>query len=638
MMKVMRKLLAATSSLALFAASALAQGLPAARPNTAINTYDLVRDFSAACDGSTDDTAAIRAWLNKAAAGVMLTAPAGTCLFSSPVSTPGGTGYSIKGAGQVATTFQYNGSAGSTAETATAGAAWSAADTSITLSATDSGWIAANVGYNISVWDYTTASAPFFVGYVQGINGTTVNLKTPYAVFASSGSADSLRFSVDLVTLNLANQTGINGGQISDFRIRSTNALTGGYGLTINQAHFLALTNVTLDGTDGSSGNGNLCGGIWANGGGVTATNVNAYSRQDGCADGILVNGEGGSTALFTIVSGRIGGGKTSSVISGFLNGVHLAGNFGGFRCDTANIANNDGGILIDQSVQAVANREWDEGSTCAIDNNRNYGIKINDSGDGGPADIAGWIASTQQGPGIDLEQGSGKVVLRGENIYNNCGDGVYLNNSNFLVTADPATAIYNNGASLDSYCTTWQGSNTSAGWGVRSTVTNASSNIYATMTGNLKGAMTTSNGNQAVAGFGVTNGEPAFFNVYSPSGQDARVKYGTALNAILWTTGKAGTGDYCIGDAGNGGTCAIDIASGGSMTLGEGTTNVLTVKGVAALSAFTVSTLPTCNSGAHGEIARVTDATGPTYGGTLTGGGSVEILALCNGSSWLAH
>ena len=571
----MKRLMASTCLVA-WAPCAFAQGVPAGPPFFALNAYDLARDFGAKCDGSNDDTAAIQRWLNKAAAGVLLTAPAGTCLFSSPVSTPGGTGYAIKGAGQLATTFQYNGAGGSTAETATAGAAWSASDTSITLSAPDSGWIAANVGYNISVWDYTTAAAPFFVGYVQGINGTTVNLKTPYAVFASSGSADSLRFSVDLFTLNIANQTGINGGQISDFRIRSTNALTGGYGLTINQAHFLALTNVTLDGTDGSSGNGNLCGGIWANGGGVTATNVNAYSRQDGCADGALVNGEGGSTALFTIVSGRIGGGKTSNVISGFRNGVHLAGNFGGFRCDTANIANNDGGILIDQSVQAVANREWDEGSTCALDNNRDYGVKINDSGDGGPADIAGWIASTQQGPGIDLEQGSGKVVLRGENIYNNCGDGVYLNNSNFLVVADPTTMIYNNGASLDSYCTTWQGSNSSAGWGLRSTVSNASSNMYATFTGNLKGAMTTSNGNQAVAGFGVTNSEPAFFNVYSPSGQDARVKYGTALNAILWNTGKDGPGAYCIGDATNGGTCALHVAAGGNVTLGEAATNTL--------------------------------------------------------------
>lgn len=52
----------------------------------------------------------------------------------------------------------------------------------------------------------------------------------------------------------------------------------------------------------------------------------------------------------------------------------------------------------------------------------------------------------------------------------------------------------------------------------------------------------------------------------------------------------------------------------------------------------YSVSTLPTCNSGASGTMAYVTDALTPTYGAALTGGSSTRILALCNGANWTAH
>lgn len=54
-------------------------------------------------------------------------------------------------------------------------------------------------------------------------------------------------------------------------------------------------------------------------------------------------------------------------------------------------------------------------------------------------------------------------------------------------------------------------------------------------------------------------------------------------------------------------------------------------------LKVYTVSTLPTPASGT-GWLAAVSDATSPTYGGALTGGGSTFALALWNGSAWRAH
>lgn len=53
------------------------------------------------------------------------------------------------------------------------------------------------------------------------------------------------------------------------------------------------------------------------------------------------------------------------------------------------------------------------------------------------------------------------------------------------------------------------------------------------------------------------------------------------------------------------------------------------------SLAVYTVSTLPT---GHTGDQAAVSDATGPTFLGTLTGGGSVFTPVVYNGSAWVAH
>jgi len=52
-------------------------------------------------------------------------------------------------------------------------------------------------------------------------------------------------------------------------------------------------------------------------------------------------------------------------------------------------------------------------------------------------------------------------------------------------------------------------------------------------------------------------------------------------------------------------------------------------------LKSYTVATLPEGNAG---DIAYVTDATSPTYLGTLTGGGSVVCPVFYNGTAWVSH
>ena len=54
-------------------------------------------------------------------------------------------------------------------------------------------------------------------------------------------------------------------------------------------------------------------------------------------------------------------------------------------------------------------------------------------------------------------------------------------------------------------------------------------------------------------------------------------------------------------------------------------------------LGTYTVATLPACTGFAQ-AIATVTDASAPTYNGTLTGSGTVKIPVFCNGATWSAH
>ncbi|RBP18319.1 pectate lyase-like protein [Roseiarcus fermentans] len=77
-------------------------------------TFNLKEDFGAACDGATDDTTQIQNWLAKAASGVRLVFPAGTCLFSSTLAAPTASNYSISGAGSAASVLKYTGASTAT--------------------------------------------------------------------------------------------------------------------------------------------------------------------------------------------------------------------------------------------------------------------------------------------------------------------------------------------------------------------------------------------------------------------------------------------------------------------------------------------------------------------------------------------
>ncbi|MDR3407930.1 MAG: hypothetical protein P4L68_05480 [Methylovirgula sp.] len=73
---------------------------------------------------------------------------------------------------------------------------------------------------------------------------------------------------------------------------------------------------------------------------------------------------------------------------------------------------------------------------------------------------------------------------------------------------------------------------------------------------------------------------------------------------------------------------------------LGVGTTTPqcsVDVNGLIRTASYTVTTLPAASSSLTGARAYVTDASSPTFLGTLTGGGSTKCPVFCDGSVWRA-
>lgn len=100
-----------------------------------------------------------------------------------------------------------------------------------------------------------------------------------------------------------------------------------------------------------------------------------------------------------------------------------------------------------------------------------------------------------------------------------------------------------------------------------------------------------------------------------------------------LTITGSQGTG------SGVGGDIIFQVAPAGAAATTQNTLatalRVYNTKTVAVGAAYTVATLPA--AGTQGRRAWVTDATLPTFLGTLTGGGAVVCPVFDNGTAWVS-
>jgi hypothetical protein len=143
----------------------------------------------------------------------------------------------------------------------------------------------------------------------------------------------------------------------------------------------------------------------------------------------------------------------------------------------------------------------------------------------------------------------------------------------------------------------------------------------------------TTSNGltvlqagsNQAYFGSSGTNA--SFVNIDDRAGgQSSAVQFDDA-GLPKWQVGKSVGNDFFVWDSAAS-RPAVLIASGASLASSY----------PVVLPVYRVATLPVCGASLRGAMASVSDATNPTYNGSLTGGGGATIPVFCNGSAWTAH
>jgi hypothetical protein len=120
--------------------------------------------------------------------------------------------------------------------------------------------------------------------------------------------------------------------------------------------------------------------------------------------------------------------------------------------------------------------------------------------------------------------------------------------------------------------------------------------------------------------------------NIAGATGSDAGLVMGapgTTTSTIKWDTGitlsttATNGGRFVFTD--NVGTSFPLIMDDATVTLGS----------PLKLPTKTVATLPACGGSTQNFMYLVTDALGPTYGGTLTGGGAIPVPAVCDGTDW---
>jgi len=271
-------------------------------------------------------------------------------------------------------------------------------------------------------------SAPLRAPYA---NAWAIVGSGPYStVFKYVGGAAD----VDLLTINDTGHGGFRGGYLSGFRIMSETRMTGGAALHVHGAFESFFSSLIADGL---GGNGNLFHGLWFDG--VGFASLDGFVGF-GRGDGIRVNGALGGTADLYVTRARV---------KGFAIGLHVGGGIGGVACDMSDFNQNGVNLQIDNAIVHEPNREVNQGRNCAFDAAvTGDNVFINDElSNGGTVDLGGWIASSFRANGVNIQRWrNGDVEITGDKLYNNCLDGLFVQDPTTHVFIGQTVAINKNG------------------------------------------------------------------------------------------------------------------------------------------------------------------------------------------------
>lgn len=137
----------------------------------------------------------------------------------------------------------------------------------------------------------------------------------------------------------------------------------------------------------------------------------------------------------------------------------------------------------------------------------------------------------------------------------------------------------------------------------------------------------------------GITNLAPGAGSTINFSGLTPALAGGNLASIVLGRSGAANdaasiTFDYAGGAGSAANTLQLSLVGGKPVSIGS--TGALEATS-ARLAVTTVGALPRCNARLSGTIGTVSDAASPTYLGKLTGGGTIHVLAYCNGNAWVS-
>jgi hypothetical protein len=112
-------------------------------------------------------------------------------------------------------------------------------------------------------------------------------------------------------------------------------------------------------------------------------------------------------------------------------------------------------------------------------------------------------------------------------------------------------------------------------------------------------------------------------------------VTFGTSSCCTSATgTSSVGSGGFAVTA---GGVQGINVTASAT-TLSAASGKPVNTTSPFQLPSYIVSTLPACSSVYEGALAYVTDASSPTYNGSLTGSSTGIVPVFCNGTAWTSH
>lgn len=420
----------------------------------------------------------------------------------------------------------------------------------------------------------------------------------------------------DLISLGDGTAS-LTGWNFSGFTIQSSTKMTAGAALHLKR---MRNGNSLYDVNAGSftQPSVNLWKGIWLD-------NVNVFKYNHGNiqvqSEGLDMNGSAASDEGSDIFLDNLA--VTFSAV-----GFHVGGGQGGVYFGKTLAFDNNVNYRIDNGIVSRMNREIFFSDEAISDGNTNYGIHINDTlTSNSPIVINAQIASAglfgSGGAGINVYVQSwpnGRISFGPGQLYNATTDALRVDDSTTQIAIDPGRFIFNNG-----------------GYAVNATASNSNiSNLSQFMSLNTSGNYS---GNVHLIPFTVNTNVTA--KPVSGTSSLTLDNAGSLQSVVLlndnglnkWQVGKNTNNHFFAYDTA-GGNYVWDMPSGGPFTM----TPLAEFSGGIQLPVSTVSSLPSCGSSQKGMMYAVSDATSPTYNGSLTGGGSVSVAVYCNGSSWTAH